>query len=105
MTSENEGNTNGYDHDYLRSFRSQLDVAVEDRFEVEEYEVIDWIRVLHAGWECDSFAALVRLPDGRKEIVFADGTGSQMVNLEEQIAEYEKAIVKTRAFLQKYKEA
>jgi hypothetical protein len=87
------------------AFRKMLDERVRESFATAEYEILDWTQVLHAGWEGDSVAVLVRLPDGGKEIVFADASGVAQIDLEERIAAYETAISNTRAFLQKWKEA
>jgi hypothetical protein len=87
------------------SFKMMLDEQVKISFGTTEYEIVDWVQVLHAGWEGDSVAVLVRLPDGKKEIVFADASGVAQVDLGERIAAYETAITNTRAFLQKWKEA
>jgi hypothetical protein len=87
------------------AFRKLLDEQVKESFETAEYEILDWTQVLHAGWEGDSVAVLVRLPDGGKEVVFADASGVAQVDLEERIAAYETAIAQTRAFLAKWKEA
>lgn len=87
------------------SFKMMLDERVKESFDTAEYEIVDWTQVLHAGWEGDSVAVLVRLPDGGKEVVFADASGVAQVDLVERIAAYEAAIANTRAFLTKYKEA
>jgi hypothetical protein len=91
--------------DLPTSFKMMLHEQVKESFDTSEYEIVDWTQVLHAGWEGDSVAVLVRLPDGSKEIVFADASGVAQVDLVERIAAYETAIVNTRAFLQKWKEA
>jgi hypothetical protein len=87
------------------AFRKMLAEQVKEAFDTGEYEILDWTQVLHAGWEGDSVAVLVRLPDGSKEVVIPDCTGLGKIDLEQQIAAYETAIVNTRAFLQKWKEA
>lgn len=91
--------------DLPAAFRKMLAGQVKESFDTTEYEILDWTQVLHAGWEGDSVAVLVRLPDGSKEIVFADASGVAKVDLEERIAAYEAAIKNTRAFLEKWKEA
>jgi hypothetical protein len=87
------------------SFKMMLDERIKESFDTAEYEILDWTQVLHAGWEGDSMAILVRLPDGNKEVVFPDGSGLGKIDLEERIASYEAAIVNTRAFLKKMREA
>ncbi|MBZ9798730.1 hypothetical protein [Mesorhizobium sp. ES1-4] len=77
---------------------------IRDRYGDVSYEPLAAVSVLWSGWECDSVATLVRLSDGRREIVFVDGTGmpgglGPEALLEERIVAYETAIRKTRAFL------
>lgn len=91
--------------DLPAAFRKMLDERVKEAFDTAEYEILDWTQVLHSGWEGDSVAVLVRLPDGSKEIVFPDVTGLGKIDLEQQIAAYEAAIINTRAFLKKMREA
>ncbi len=87
------------------SFKMMLDERVKESFATAKYEIVDWTQVLHAGWEGDSMAVLVRLPDGSKEIVFADASGVAQVDLEERVSAYEAAIANTKAFLEKMREA
>ena len=87
------------------AFRKMLDERIKESFDTAEYQILDWTQVMHAGWEGDSVAVLVRLPDGSKEVVFPDGTGLGNIDLEERIASYEAAIASTWAFLKKHREA
>jgi len=91
--------------DLPSSFKRMLDDRVKEGFDTSDYEVLDWTQVLHSGWEGDSVAVLIRLPDGGKAIVFADASGVAQIDLEERIVVYEAAIASTRAFLKKWKEA
>ncbi len=81
-----------------------LSEAVTDRFGDIGYEAVAVVPILWAGWECDSFAVLVRLADGRHEIVFPDGTGMSGQTpeqlLESRIREYERVTQLTRAFIE-----
>ncbi|MFD2054197.1 hypothetical protein ACFSQT_14170 [Mesorhizobium calcicola] len=85
-----------------------LSEAVRDRFESVGYTPLAACSVLWSGWECDSYVVLVRLADGRIEILWPDGTGmpdgmSTEQRLEERIRDYERAAEKTRAFLDRLK--
>lgn len=74
-------------------------------------EVLDVVEVLWSGWECDSLAALVRLPSGECRTVFVDGTvfpgdqRSPLELLEDRIAAYERAVAETKRFLDSAREA
>ena len=80
--------------------------AVADRFEAAGYTALAACSVLWSGWECDSYVVMIRLDDGRVELVWPDGTGmpgdlSTEQRLEERIRDYERATEKTRAFLER----
>lgn len=68
-------------------------------------EVVDAVEVLWSGWECDSLAALARLPSGEHRVIFVDGTlwpgdrRTPVEVLEERAGAYEAAAARTRAFL------
>ncbi|UVK44380.1 hypothetical protein BPNPMPFG_006295 [Mesorhizobium sp. AR07] len=90
--------------------RSQLRMLADemhDRFGDVGYDALAVVPIMWAGWECDSFAVLVRLPDAKHEIVFPDGTGmsgqtSEQL-LESRIREYERVTQLTRVFLDRLK--
>lgn len=89
--------------DISKAFKRQLDVVVQEQFDVTEYEVVGHVPVLWSGWQGDSLVAHVKLPDGRREIVFADSTGNLGGDpksvLEERLSAYRTAIEETLAFL------
>ena len=94
----------------LESHRERLAVEVEDACATDQFEILDVVPVLWSGWECDSGAGLVRLPDGAVRIVFIDGVGSPdrrtpLQVLEERLKAYGEVADRTRAFIASAKAA
>lgn len=90
------------------SMMSLLKAQIHDVYGVEDFEVIDWVPVLHSGWECDSTVAHVRLSSGRHLLLMPDGVnnfGNLADFLTESVKRYHEIGKRTEAMVASFGDA
>jgi hypothetical protein len=80
-------------------------VSLAEAFGTDDFEMLEIVPVLWTGWECDTHAALVRMPDGGCRLVAVDGVrmpgdGTVRGMLEARLAAYAAAASDTRRLLE-----
>ena len=79
--------------------------TLADTLGTEDFELVEIVPLLWTGWECDTHAALVRVPDGCCRLVAVNGVrmpgdGTVRAMLEERLAAYAAAASDTRRMLE-----